>query len=99
MTPFQTIVKMVLAETGLRWARVTGEERKGKISRARLAICWATREVTGLSYNQIARKMARDHSSIIYARRRGEELRATDPDFKAFTDRLVAAIPDKTVPE
>ena len=99
MTPFQTIVKMVLAETGLRWAHITGDGRKQGLAKAKWAICWALRETTGMSFTMIADKLCRDCSVTRYGYLRAEQWRESDPAFKAFTDRLVAAVPDREVPE
>lgn len=99
MTPFQTIVRMVLEETGLRWGHLSGENRSVEAVRARWMICWAMRVSTGMSYPMIGRKFNQDNSSARHGYRRAIELRQSDLVFKAFTDRLVAAVPDKDVPE
>ena len=100
MTPFQTIVAMVMAQTGLRWDQIIGRSRKRNLVRARWAICWAGWKTTGFSVNEVGKKLNYcDHATAQHAIRRAQELRATDPAFKAFTNRLVAAVPDKKVPE
>ena len=99
MTPFQTIAKMVVEETGLRWERIVGDEKNSPLGRARWAIIWAVRETTGLTSTVIAFKINRDLSTMRGWRRDAIRLRESDPDFKEFTDRLVAAVPDREVPE
>ena len=99
MTPFQIIVGMVMDGTGLRWERIIGDEKNSSLARARWAIIWAVRETSGLTSAVIASKIKRDQSTVRHARREATKLRESDPAFKAFTDRLVAAVPDKVVPE
>lgn len=99
MTSFQTVAKMALEETGLRWNRIAGFEKNQEIFHARWAICWAMREGTGYSLSMVARRLNCDHTSVLYGHKKACELRESNPSFKDLTDRLMAAIPDKEVPE
>ena len=90
---------MVMAETELRWSRITGRTQEISSLKARRAICWAAKIATPLSYEEVGKRICRERSAVWYTFRRAEEERESDPAFKAFTDRLVAAVPDREVPE
>lgn len=61
------------------------------ITETRFAIAWVAKHATSYSLPRIAGALHRkDHSTIINALRRAEELRASDPVFKARTDRLLS---------
>ena len=98
MTPFQIIVNMVIEETGMRWTYINGHSQDIEAIRARWMIYWAVRKTSEMSYPMMARKMNRDRSTIIYGFNQAAKMRRISPQFKAFTDRLVAAVPDKDVP-
>lgn len=71
---------------------VLGKSRKAHIVDARFAAAWvARRRLRRHSYPEIGRLMGgRDHTSIMHAVRRADEVRALDPDYRAATDAVLA---------
>ena len=62
-------------------------------SHCRFAIAWTLRKGLGFSYQRIADKLRRkNHTTIIHALRRAEEMRDKDREFRALTDDLLATI-------
>lgn len=76
---------------------ITGPIRSGKFVRARFAVMWAAREIYGLSTPHIGRHMGgRDHTTVLGALKRAEQLRDTDEDYRSQTDALVALFRPKS---
>ena len=93
---FRTMTERLLAEashaTGLSPSRLTGRERNNRVFVPRAAICWVLRE-NGLGMAEIGRRIGgRDHTTIIHACRRAEELRTTDPSFRGLCAQLQASL-------
>ena len=99
MTPFQTIVDMVMIEYDIRFTRLVGRTQEAEIVHARQAIYWAAMRVTSLSNEELAGYFNRERTTVIHGIYRAQQFRQDNPAFKAFTDRLVAAVPDKEVPK
>jgi len=72
----------------VRPSEILGDRRLKRICRARFAVVWAARR-RGLSSPVIGHMMRRDHSTILDAERRADEIRASDPAFKRATDLLL----------
>ena len=98
-TPFQIIVNMVMAEYDIRFTRLSGRAREAGVVLGRQAICWTAWRVTPLTCEEIGERLNRDRTTVENALWRANKRRAADPAFREFTDRLVAAVPDKAVPE
>jgi chromosomal replication initiation ATPase DnaA len=73
-------------------SRILGPSREVPLPRARQALVWVAREVTNWGYPALGELLARDHSTMIVARRRGCNLRETDADFRALTDAMLLAL-------
>ncbi len=74
-----------------RVAELLGPRRYAELMRPRRAAIVALRR-SGLSWYSIARRMQRDHVSVIRQARRGEAIAARDAEFAALVDRMVAAV-------
>lgn len=89
-----TMAEIVIAvsfETGVSTARIQGESRSMDVFRARAAVCWLARALTGKSLQQIGIALGgRDHTTILSAHRRSTALIARDPAFRMLTTRLYA---------
>lgn len=84
------ILRAVAFETGLRADDIRGPRRFRLLFRARAAVCWLARRLTGQSLPRIAALLGdRHHTSVLNAIARAEALRASDPAFRRMTDRLV----------
>ncbi len=70
--------------------RVAKRERTHSISYTRFGVVWVMRQL-GFSYPRIAKALSfEDHTSVIHAERRAEQFRRDDPDYRDFTDLLLA---------
>ncbi len=70
---------------------LAGPCRAKKLARGRFAVVWAARRLSRYSLPQIAAALGgRDHSTIISALRRADQLRGEDPEFRRLTDAVVA---------
>ena len=84
------IVEAVCATTGLTRRDVFSDRRTDEISRARFTVFWLAGKLTPLSSGALGRLIGgRDHSFVLFGVKRAEELRASDPDFRAATDALL----------
>lgn len=84
-----TIIRMVVKRTGVTRAELASDRRRAPLVRARQVACWLMRHHTTLSFPQIgARLGGRDHTTILHAVRKIDELRDRDPAVKQLTDEL-----------
>lgn len=63
--------------------------KRGAVSRARQGVAWALRQRFGQSCEGIGRLLCKKHSTIYDGLARARHLRATCPEFRARTDRLL----------
>jgi chromosomal replication initiation ATPase DnaA len=88
------LVRFVAFQTGVRTAEIVGPQRCRRVFRARAAVVWASIRLLGKSYSVVGRVLGdRDHTTIINAVRRAEEMRRIDPAFGLLCGRLEAAFP------
>ncbi|MDF7776897.1 helix-turn-helix domain-containing protein [Sphingomonas sp. AOB5] len=84
------ILAAVAAETGFLIGELVGERRHNAVSVARFAVSWVAARAAGASTTTIGQVLGnRDHTTIIHQLRRATDLRQTDADFRALTDRLL----------
>ncbi|MDC7788004.1 helix-turn-helix domain-containing protein [Rhodoplanes sp. TEM] len=79
-------IRMILRAVGLAWGIpghvIRSARRTADVAAPRHAVCLLAREMTQLSFPAIGRLLGnRDHSTIIQAAQRAEELAATDAGF------------------
>lgn len=76
--------------TGVPVHEIRGRCKATPIARARFVAVWAIRQRNpAASFAVIGRLLGgRDHSTMIHAHRRAEELRGEDPNFRDLTDRV-----------
>jgi chromosomal replication initiator protein len=85
------VVKVVAALTDISPAQIQGPSRARAIVYPRFIVAWVANRIVGQSYAGIGRALGgRDHASIIWAVRRSDELRASDPEFRAVSDMVAA---------
>lgn len=66
-----------------------GPGRTDRLARVRFAVAWVARKHHGRSYPEIGRGLGnRDHTSMMNAVKRAEELIQTDPSFYALCETL-----------
>jgi len=83
------LVALAARETGLSVAQIVGPSRRSDIVRTRFAVVWVAYFVLGGSMRGIGLQLGdRDHTTIINAFTRAEQLRSVDATFQALTDRL-----------
>lgn len=78
-----SIVRLVAHHYGVREMELVGFCRWRKISRIRHTMVYLASKLCGHSYAELGRRLNRDHTTIIYAIRRIEALRATDTQLAA----------------
>jgi hypothetical protein len=83
------VIRAVAMEMGIPAPDIVGHCRVPRLARARFAVAWVASRSLGHSASTIGRALGdRDHSTILYALRRADELRVADPAFLSVTDRL-----------
>ena len=83
------IVATVATATEIPRAALFSQRRTYRIAHARFAICWLARDLTAMSSGEIGRALGdRDHTTILWAIRRADALRASDAEFRRETDAL-----------
>lgn len=88
--PVQRIIRHAARLSSVPISKIAGETRSQHVCWVRWAVIWAARH-QGHSYPRIAKQLGkRDHSTIMHGFQRAEELRQSDPVFKALCDELEA---------
>jgi chromosomal replication initiation ATPase DnaA len=86
------IIQATAFQMGLRPADLIGAGRAARFVRARFAVAWVAQTVCGHSLKRIGRALGgRDHTTIINAVARAEQLLLVDPAFRLLTQRLADA--------
>lgn len=68
---------------GVTLADMTSQRRFRSVSRPRMVAMFLARKLLSRSYTQIARDFQKDHTTVIHAVRRIQELMDTDPAMAA----------------
>lgn len=90
--PMGDLLRWVSFNTGVPIAIITGKGRDRRGFRARMAVSWGARQLLGSSFPAIGRRLGdRDHSTIMNAVDRANELIESDPAFRDLCARMVAA--------
>lgn len=71
---------------------ISSADRHKTVMEARVVAYWLLRTLTKASSTEIGIALAKDHSSALTGARRCEQRRERDPEFRAFTDELTAAV-------
>lgn len=99
------VMRTYANETGVSVDALLRKRGGRDVERCRVAVMWTARLVIESrdrrSYSALGRTFRRDHSTVIAAVRRADELRAADDEFRYLTDRVTAmvAAPRPTVGE
>jgi chromosomal replication initiator protein len=84
-----TIVRVVAEAMQVKPSDIKGDRRQQGIARARQVAMYLTRKITALSYPAIGEKFGgKDHSTVINAEQRVEQLMGEDPEFRALVESL-----------
>ncbi len=85
-----TIIKITGDVMQVKTAEIRGDRRQQGIARARQVAMFLTRRITGLSYPAIGEKFGgKDHSTVINAEQRVEQLMGEDAEFRATVEGLL----------
>lgn len=86
------ILNIIERLSGVSILDLKSERRTAKVVKPRQIACWAMRELTTMSLPRIGKHLGgRDHTTVLYAANKIEELRTTDPEIRLLTDQVVAA--------
>jgi len=66
------IIGIVASRFGVAPADILSDRRHAEIAAARHAACWLARQLTPLSYPAIARRLGRDHTTVMHSVRAAE---------------------------
>ena len=84
-----TIIKVVAEAMQVKPQDILGDRRQQNIARARQVAMYLTRKITGLSYPVIGEKFGgKDHSTVINAEQRIEELMGADPELTRTVESI-----------
>ncbi len=92
------IIHEVAMAYGISTALILSERRARKVVRPRQVAIWLAGELTSLSLPRIGHAFRRDHTTVLYALKVVEDLRAHDRAFAALTDSLRESIELGTQP-
>jgi chromosomal replication initiator protein len=85
----ETIIRVVAEQMQVKTTDIKGDRRQQNIARARQVAMYLTRKITALSYPVIGEKFGgKDHSTVINAEQRIEELMAEDHDLTRTVESL-----------
>lgn len=83
-------MRVVMREFGVTREQLVGKDLHRNLVRPRQITCWLACKATKFSTTQIGRRLdGLDHTTVLYARRHIEDLRAYDKSFTTLTDRLL----------
>lgn len=71
-------------------AALRSEDKTRPVMRARWALCWLLRN-SGISYPAIGQLVERDHSTVMHAIKKAEQMMTNDAEFAAHIATLKAA--------
>jgi len=84
------IIKVVAEGMQVKPQDILGDRRQQNIARARQVAMYLTRKITNLSYPVIGEKFGgKDHSTVINAEQRVQELMGEDPEFSRLVESLL----------
>ena len=78
----EAVIRTVAEHYGIKPADIKGDRRHQPTARARQVAMYLARKLCGLSTPQLGEKFDRDHSTIIAATQKIDEVMAEDPDFR-----------------
>jgi chromosomal replication initiator protein len=91
------IQKVTADYFGLKQADLISERRMRSVARPRQAAMWLAKKLTTRSLPDIGRRFGgRDHTTVLHAVRRIDQLRATDPQLASDLESLERQLRDKT---
>jgi len=86
----ETIIKVVAEAMQVKPQDIKGDRRQQNIARARQVAMYLTRKITALSYPVIGEKFGgKDHSTVINAEQRIEQLMGEEPDLEKTVASLL----------
>ena len=86
----ESIIKVVAEAMQVKPQDIKGDRRQQNIARARQVAMYITRKITGLSYPVIGEKFGgKDHSTVINAEQRIEQLMGEEPDLAKTVESLL----------
>ncbi len=86
----EQIIRAVAEQMQVKPQDIKGERRQQGIARARQVAMYLTRRITGLSYPAIGEKFGgKDHSTVINAEQRIEQLMREDDELRATVESLL----------
>jgi len=86
----ETIIKIVAEAMQVKPQDIKGDRRQQNIARARQVAMYLTRKITALSYPVIGEKFGgKDHSTVINAEQRIEQLMNEEPDLSKTVQSLL----------
>ena len=91
------VLRLIVDHFGISKRDIISERRTAEVVRPRMIACWLMRNFTTMSLPMIGKKLGRrDHTTVLNAIRKINDLRARDADLRALTDEL-AAIAEKEI--
>ena len=86
----ETIIKIVADQFQVKPADIKGDRRQQTIARSRQVAMYLTRKITNLSYPQIGERFGgKDHSTVINADQRVQQLMEEDAELRATVESLL----------
>jgi len=86
----ETIIKIVADQFQVKPGDIKGDRRQQTIARSRQVAMYLTRKITSLSYPQIGERFGgKDHSTVINADQRVQQLMEEDAEFRATVESLL----------
>jgi chromosomal replication initiator protein len=85
----ETIMRVVSEQMQVKVSDIKGDRRQQNVARARQVAMYLTRKITALSYPVIGEKFGgKDHSTVINAEQRIEELMGQDPELARAVESI-----------
>lgn len=88
------ILELVSRETGVSLLDLRSHRRSRQCARPRQLAMWLVRHTTLLTFPQIGRALDRDHTTVMHAIHKIDELRAISRPTRELSDRLLSMLRD-----
>jgi chromosomal replication initiator protein len=86
----ETIIRVVGEQMQVKPQEIKGDRRQQNVARARQVAMYLTRKITALSYPVIGERFGgKDHSTVINAEQRIEQLMGEEPELRATVESLL----------
>ena len=84
------VIKELALEADVNYLEIVGPLRKANLARVRNVLCYMLHEYAHLSYTEIAIVLNRDHTTVMTAKKKGEDFVKGNQHLNEYVEDLAA---------